>query len=294
VLGTSVFVNAAVAGADQEVTDAHVAQTLGMPAPGEIALGIHSSLLQKGYAVGLVHPSDDLTDLELYVIPHWGLFDPAWVPNLTEWVNRGGVLVIGARTGTKDLNNHVISTTPPGVLSELAGITVEEFGKQNAPDERPLWVYLPGGECQSRHWYEVLQPVEGSGAEALAAWKGRHLNGLPAVSLRRVGQGAVIYVGTYLTADLFEALLPEIEKLRSIPQIWPFAAPGVQVSLRRGAEKDLWFFINTSDQDATIERVPGDGSGTDLVTGQPAAQPLTLPPNGVVVIQTTRAATPAV
>ena len=115
-----------------------------------MACEVHSFFLKQGYAVGCVHPSDDLSDLELYVIPHWAMFDPAWVPNLTDWVNQGGVLVIGARTATKDLNNHVIADTLPGVLSQLAGVTVEEYGKQNAPEERPLWAYLPSAEVPER------------------------------------------------------------------------------------------------------------------------------------------------
>jgi len=290
VLGSSVFVNTAVAGADQDAVDAHLAQTLGLPFPGEMAYAAHSTLLKKGFAVGVVHPSDDLSDLDLYILPHWSVFDPAWVDNLTGWVNRGGVLVIGARTATKDLNNHVIATTPPGALAALAGVTVEEYGHQNAPDDRPLWLYLPGGECQSRHWYEVLQPT--GDTQVLATWKGRHLNGLPAITLRQVGQGAVIYVGAYLTAELLEVLLLEIENRRAIPRLWPYAPQGVQVSLRRGPEKDLWFFINTTDEPAVIERVPGGTDSLDLITGAPAAQPLTLPANDVAVIQTARASTP--
>ena len=289
-LGTHVFVNVGIAAADQEVYDAHAALHLGIPGPEQMAREAHGFFLKRGYAVGCVHPSDDLTDLALYVIPHWPMFDPAWVPNLTRYVENGGVLVIGARTATKDLNNHVISVTPPGVLADLAGVTVEEFGKQNAPDERPLWVYLPTGETHSRHWYEVLQP-RGEDVRVIGTWKSRHLTGQPAVTVRPLGQGFVVYAGTYLTNDMLDQLMPEIEQLRSIPKIWPFAPEGVQVVKRQNAEKEIWFFINTTEEDLTVERLP---EGADCLTGQPCGAAVTLTAHDVAVVQTTRTATPAI
>lgn len=284
-LGTHVHVTAGVAAADQEVYDAHLPMTMGLPGPEQMAREVHAHLLQNGYAVGCVHPSDDLSDLALYVIPHWAVFDPAWVAPLRAWVEKGGVLVIGARTATKDLNNHVVAATPPGVLSELAGVTVEEYGRQNAPEERPLWLRMPGGEIQSRQWYEVLQPRDGAAVEVLAAWQGRHLDGQPAISLRKVGQGLVIYAGTYLNAPVLEALLAEIEKRRPLPKAWPGTPAGVQAVCRTDGEKAVWFFINVSDAPATLASLP---PGEDLLGGRPAAGPLTLAPNDVAVILSKR------
>ena len=100
----------------------------------------------------------------------------------------------------------------------------------------------------------------------------------------------VIYVGTYLTEEVLEALFPEIEKHRAIRQLWPFAPQGVQVVRRQDEQKELWFFINDGDEPATIEKTPNEG--TDLITNQPVNGPLTLEPNGVAVIRTRREATP--
>jgi beta-galactosidase len=231
--------------------------------------------------------------VEVYVIPHWAAFDPAWVPGLTDWVNHGGVLIIGARTATKDLNNHVIGKTPPGVLSTLAGISVEEYGKLNATAERPLWAFFPSGQCQAQHWYEVLQPLEGVKVEVLAAWQGRHLEGLPAVTLREVGQGMVIYAGSYLTRDFIDHVIRQVELRRTIPKIWPFAPRGVEVVCRKDAQKEVWFFINTLDTPAEIEKLPEDGF--DLIANQNSGDHArTLAPNDVAVIQTARKSTPGI
>jgi beta-galactosidase len=290
VLGTWVFANVGVAAADQVVYDAHNAMSLGLPTPQQMAESVHTYLHKQGYAVGCVHPSDDLSDLDLYFIPHWAVFDEAWERNLSEWVDQGGILVIGARTASKDLNNNVIAEPLPGVLTELAGVSVEEYGKQNAPDERPIWAFFASNELLTNYWYEILNPMENS--RVLATWKGRHQDGQPAVTLRKVGDGWVIYVGTYLTDDLLKALLPEIEQLKMVPKIWPFAPDSVEVIKRQDNEHEVWFFINHGDVPAEIERVPEHG--IDLLRGEPAEHSLTLMPNDVAVIQTTRSATPTI
>ena len=290
VLGTWVFANVGVAAADQVVYDAHSALPLGLPSPQQMAETVHTYFHQQGYAVGCMHPSDDLSDLDLYVIPHWTVFDPTWERNLSEWVDQGGILVIGARSGSKDINNNVIAEPLPGVLTDLAGVSIEEYGKQNAPDERPLWAFFSDDEVLSDHWYEILRPVAGSAV--LATWKGRHQDGQPAVTLNKVGDGWVIYVGTYLTPEMLKALMPEIEQLRVIPKIWPFAPAGVEVVKRQDEQREVWFFINHGETSAEIERIPEQGS--DLLHEGLAEGPLTLMPNGVAVIQTSRRATPAI
>ena len=290
VLGTWVKVTAGVAAADIDVTDAHEALSLGLPSPDEMAATAHACFEQQGFAAGCVHPGDDLSDLEIYVVSSWALFDPQWVPNLTEFVAKGGILVIGARTATKDLNNNVSDQTAPGVLRDLAGVSVEESGRQNAPDERPLWVYFQSEQYQTHYWYEILNPD--AGTEVIATWKGRHLKGRPAATLHRVGQGIVIYVGCYLTDEIITGLFSEVDRHRELTKLWPFAPEGVEVVKRQDDEKELWFFINHKDAPATIPSIPEDG--INLISGQAARSPLILAPNDVAVIQTPLSATPAI
>lgn len=283
ILGTSVAINVGIAAADQEVYDAHQPLSMGLPSPEQMAREVHAFYLQNGYAVGCVHPADDLSDLDLYILPHWAAFDPAWVPGLRQWVEHGGTLVIGARTASKDMNNHVVAETLPGVLAPLAGVTVEEYGRQNNPGERPLNLVYPGGACLSKHWYEALQPAAGEDVEVLASWQGRHLTGQPGITLHRVGKGLVVYAGVYLTADIMPGLQAEIEKRKPIAKAWADAPSGVQVTCRKARGKEVWFFINATDAPAVIPTLPTNGF--DLITNRPATAPLTLMPNDVAVIQ---------
>jgi len=265
VLGTRVRVDIGIAAADVDVYDAHDTMSYGLPSPKQMAASVHGFLTRHGYAAGCVHPSDDLSDIRILIIPHWALFNSDWLPNLTAYVEGGGILVIGARTATKDWHNNVVAETAPGVLSELAGVRVAEYGRQNSPDKRPLRLrfYPNAQKAVSEHWYEILEPRPGT--LTIARWQSRHLNLKPAAIARMVGEGIVVYIGTYLTDDLMEALLPQmIDICPGLAPVWPEAPEGIQVVVRENDEKRIWFLVNVSDKVQRLKELP---AGTDLLTG---------------------------
>lgn len=284
-LQTSVYVDVAVANSDMDVQDSDRTYSLGLPSSSNTAETTHEWLFRRGYAVGCVHPSDDLSGLKLYIIPHWTVFDPAWLPNLERFVRSGGTLVIGARSATRDLNNNVVAEPLPGVLRSLTGVTVEEYGKQNAPEKRPLCIQLENESVTSKVWYEALQAEDGT--EILARWQGQHLTGQAAITSRRLGSGHVVYVGSYLTEELVNGLLPQLAKLSGAMPLLPSDAAGspgagVEIVRRDGDGKRLWFFISHAEETITLRDVP---QGTDLVTEKTIAESLTLHANGVAVIK---------
>jgi beta-galactosidase len=263
---TTVFIDAAVASCDLAVATAHAHYSLGLPSPDEAAATLHAALHELGYAVGVVHPADDLTGIKLYVIPHWNLFDPAWLPNLRHFVETGGTLVLGARCGSHGLHANVVAETFPGCLRELAGATVEEYGRQNAPQARPLTLAFNccEGAVASEWWHETLRPATPE-TEIHATWKGQHLTGQTAATRHRLGKGCVIYVGTWFTPELVRAMLPHLVLQASLQKPWPAAPAGVEVVRRQKDGHRLWFFLNHNDAAVAIPSTP---VGTDLLTGR--------------------------
>lgn len=283
VLGTHVHVDIGIAAVDVDVYDAHLPLSLGLPSPKEMAEAIHGFFVKGNYGVGCVHPADDLSDLRVYIMPHWALFKPEWLPNLQAFVEGGGVLVVGARTATRDMHNNVVAETPPGLLQRFAGIRIAEYGRQNSPETRPLSVrfYPSGNRAASQLWYEQLEPLPG--ARTLARWEGRHLSLKPAVSGRKVGEGAVVYVGAYLTEAMVSALLPSLmDYCPDLAPLWPDLPEDVDVVLRLDQEKRLWFLINNHDMGVSISSLP---TGFNLITGQPARVRMVLSKNEVAVIR---------
>lgn len=280
VLGTRVHIDVAVTGEDFAAFHAHQALSHGLPTPRQAAEVVHRFFHGRNHAVGCVHPNDSLEGIKLYVITHYTAFDPAWLPGLSAWVESGGVLVIGARTGTKDLAGNVVTVPAPGVLRSLAGLTVEEFGRQNRPEARPLSLRVVGGEpVATSLWYERLEPA--AGTEVVASWDSRHLAGYAAITRRAHGRGAVYYVGTYFDDALLAALAACWRSRGELPA--PAALPaGVEQVVRQGSAHRLTFLINHRDDEVTL---PAPPAGHDLVNDRAVSGPLILGPHDVVAIR---------
>ncbi len=254
-LGSSVRTDVAVAGCDFDVQHGHEPITHGLPSPKNMAEAVHGVFYRAGHAAGVVHPADSLAGLKVYVIPHFAIFDPTWVPALERFVSDGGTLVVGARTAGRDLRSNVVPETLPGCLRGLVGASVEEFGRQNAPERRPLALRIEGADTDvpTTLWYEQLAPAAGAGTEVVARWTTRHLAGSPAITRRRLGAGQVLYVGAYLTREFTEAaLLPLLARLDALPA--PLStSPGVEVVERvRPDGRVLRVVINHRDEAAQV------------------------------------------
>lgn len=279
ILGTSVFVDCAVATGDMEVNEAHSTYPLGLPDPKKMAGVAHEILYRYGYAVGCVHPADNLSGIKLYLIQNWELFNPRWVPNLEKYVQEGGVLVIGARTATRDIDNNVVAETIPGCLRELTGASVEEYGNLNMPEKRPFHLKVKDKKIKSETWYEILNLEN---ASSFAKWSGRHLDGKTAISIRKLGKGHVIYAGTYLNENFLKILMPEFIKLAKLKPVWASAPKGVEAVVRYNENKKIWFFINHNDGKIKIQKTP---KGKDLINGKNnSGGAMTLAQYGVAVI----------
>jgi beta-galactosidase len=287
-LGSTVRIDVAVAGTDFDVEHAHQPISHGLPSPKKMAEAVHGAFYRAGHAVGIVHPADTLAGVKLYIVPHFAVFDPAWVPALERFVAEGGTLVVGARTACRDLRSNVVPDTLPGVLRSLVGATVEEYGRQNRPDRRPLALRWDGAEADTPTtlWYEQLAPDSAVGTEVVARWTTRHLAGTPAITRRPLGKGQVLYVGAYLTSETTEALLPLFARLGALPP--PISSvQGVEIVERVHADgRVLRVIINHHDEPV---RVPAPaGTRRELLTDRPlgAGDRVELGVNGVALVTT--------
>jgi len=273
-LGTHVHIDVGILHSPEQ-DDAHRALSQGLPTPLEAAQELHRVLWLDKFAVGYVNPADRFEGLALLVVPHLSMCDQHLATKLTDYVKEGGTLLIGARTATKNVDNAVIAETPPGLLRDLAGITVEEYGMH---PEKYYRISL-GEEAMPALWYEVLRPGL---AEILGVWRGGHIDGEPAVSLRRLEKGQVIYVGTYLTRETAEWIARlAVQQAGVVPLLTGVPAP-VEVTLRESAERKLLFLLNHDEWARSVAGLP---AGLDLLGGASVPEEMELAPRQVVIIE---------
>ena len=306
ILGTHVRMDVGIAGADFDNQEAHKAFSIGLPSPQEDAALLHRYCYDRGIACGFIHPEDDLSRLKVFYVPHWVIWKDAWTERLEAFARNGGTVIVGARTGTRDANNHVIGETAPGaLLTELTGVSVEDFGRLAAPGAKGLFGAMgrSGGivtppdrpaessrrlrrftfgnrELDAGHFYENLAIAPD--VEPIGLWSNRYAEGSPVITSRRVGKGRVLYVGTYLTADLVEVLAARVLADGGVAPLIADLPEGVEVSLRETHDRRLLFVLNTRHEPVVVAEVP---AGENLLDGtlSPAGR-LHLPGYGCAVV----------
>ena len=279
-LGTHVLMDVGICGGDFDNQEAHRSYPMGLPSPQDDAALLHGYCYRKGIACGFIHPDDDLSPLKLLYVPHWVIWKDGWTEKVEAFIRKGGTAVFGARTATRDADNHVITTTAPGNgISRLTGVTVTEFGRMAGPQAEGLFPlqgrYAVGGasakqpsEATKRrieltvgnnritggHLYERLSL--GEDVDVVGRWSTRFLAEEPAITVRRVGAGHAVYVGTYLTEALLEPLCQRLFEMAGVAPLIADLPEGCEVSLREAADRRLLFLANTAAEPATIASVP--------------------------------------
>jgi len=257
----------------------HPPITCGLPSPNHIAKIIHRAWWEAHYNVGFVHPEDDLGGIKLIVMPSWAIVTKEVATALETFVEKGGTLVITARSGIKNSDSHVISQTPPGLLARLGGCIVEEATRVNEPDAFPNAFTIGGVEVKQGKFSEMLQPTTG---EVVAKWTNGHQSGKPAVVKNQFGRGTCIYIGTFLDEISAAQLLPHIAHAAGVNPLITGLPKGVEVTVRKTNTHKLWFLLNHSGKPGKISGVP---QGIDLISGRETSGERVLEPCEVAVIK---------
>ncbi|WP_158818890.1 beta-galactosidase [Methylocapsa sp. S129] len=307
ILGTHVRMDVGIAGSDFDNQEAHRTYPIGLPSPHDDAIILHRHCYRAGIACGYIHPEDDLSPLKVLYVPHWLMWKDDWTARIEKFASNGGTVILSARTGSRDENNHIIRDPAPGPsLSALAGITVEEFGRLAPIDgdglfalagrygggaarkmfaaesaRRRYLLKIGNHEIAAAHMYELLDLA--AGTEILGAWSNRFAAGRAAVTSRRVGKGSIVYVGTYLTENLVGVLIADLIAQAGVEPLLPNLPEGVEVTLRQSGDTRLLFILNTKDEPVRLERVP---AGALLVADAPVDDgALVLPAYGCVIVE---------
>jgi beta-galactosidase len=229
--------------------------------------------------IDIVHPSAPLSQYKLVIAPALNILSDERAKHLLEYVNGGGHLVLGTRTGMKDEFNALRSERQPGLaLSRLLGGDVMEY----YPLEKsiPVSGKLVNGEATV--WAEWLE-VNDSQTEVLLRFEKSNgwLDGQPAVITRPVGKGRITYLGGQFDANVTSALVGWLVKDAGIhPALGP-VPEGVEVCRRVGKSKEVFIVINHTVQPQSIA-LPREMR--DLLRNANPSKTLSLPSGEVAVV----------
>lgn len=218
---------------------------------------------------------ESLSQYQVLFYPHASILTPerAWL--LEQYVAAGGQLVVGCRTGYKDINGKCVMEYLPGAVRELTGTDVPEYSLA-APDEVPVMAEWDGVRLKSAAFNDLLAPL-GEQSQVLATYVSGCYKDAPALICNPLGRGKAYYFGGAFAADTARVFL---EKLGiSEPYSDVIRLPqSCELAVREKDNTKYLFVLNYLAQPAEIVlHVPMQ----DIWTGETLSGPRTLEGYGV-------------
>ncbi len=239
------------------------------------------ALMQLGHLAELTDPEADWHRYKALILPTLTCLSGELVARLQAYVAQGGVILAVGMPGAVDENGRAGDRPPPGLLSDLLGVRIEDWGTQ--PGELAEIMLQPTDAApglpliRCGDWLEL---AVSEGAETLAVCNQDLLAAWTMLSRKRVGEGTAYYLGTIPMGghlrDFYTWLLLEIGLA-----VNEEATAGIYHVKRRGKDgaPGITFTFNTLADHVRIfisERV------VDLLNGGELHGEVCLPPYGIL------------
>jgi beta-galactosidase len=208
----------------------------------------YAALQQAGIQVDLVPGDRDVSGYKLVIAPCAHLADEAQAARWQAYVEAGGALVLGIRSGVKTRDNAFTDAWLPGPFRPLTGARVlhwgplpdgVRFGLDSAVDG----LAGPG----AGFWVEALQLSGDRFTRALASYTDGPWAGAAAISERRSGPGTCTYVGLWPTRAQADALVRRWAEALGLTRVADL--PSGVVATRRGAQTIV---LNFTEQEQIV------------------------------------------
>jgi beta-galactosidase len=239
----------------------------------------YEALRRLGLGVDVVSPSVELERYRLVVAPSAYVIDPAVAAAFARYVESGGVLVLGPRSGVKDRSNAVPERPLPAWLDELAGLEVADYASLRTPSPVPFVGVGPAGlDGSFSGWYEDL---ELKGARALAVYAAGDFAGRAAVTANAVGRGRVLYLAGAADEPTLRRLYRIAGREAGLPLLE--LPDGVEVvRLDGGSNGELRFVLNHDRDERALPL--DDGRWHDFVGDRDTEGAIVLDGFGVALL----------
>jgi beta-galactosidase len=200
---------------------------------------------------------------------------------LSEYVKRGGQVVMAFKSGFTNQYSTVRDVMAPGPLRAAAGFHYQEFTNLAEPVRLAPDPYGVGEQNKGAIWEEFLKPDT---AEVVASFDDPYWN-FPAITRNKFGRGTLTYEGTFLTNALQREVIRESLKRAGLTGPDQNQPGAVKVRHgRNGQGKLLHYYLNFSGQEQSVSYPYGDGSNLFDGASVRQGQSLTLKPWDLAIV----------
>lgn len=201
----------------------------------------HDGVSRLGAGIDIINITANLDQYEVVIAPTVYIASKEIVDNLTEYVDKGGKLILTNRSGVKDETNACIMDYLPGPFASYVGAVVEEY---DALGNDTNVIRMKNGKTyRCNQWADILQLDT---AESLGAYMEDFYQGKPAITKNTYGDGEVYYVGTILERDFYRDFMNDVIEGTNV-EVFQGLPHGVEVSVRENTvSRYLLIFNNTN------------------------------------------------
>ncbi len=244
----------------------------------------YDALFRQNISCDLIHPdSPELESCRLVIVPALYSAPDSLLERLNRYVEQGGHVIYGQRSGFADDDVKVRAELQPGRIREACGVSYSQF---TLADGVRLACFdsdgLSAADCQLAGLMELLQPV---GARVWARYDHPVWGEYAAITRQLYGQGSATYVGCQPGAAVCERLVREVATdagLTGPAQTLRF--PVITKSGRNEKGETVRFYFNYSAEE--IQFVHPFASACSLLDGAEYKENATmkLKPWGVEIV----------
>lgn len=205
----------------------------------------------------------ELAEYKLVIVPPLYAASGELLTRLNQFVENGGHVVYGFRSGFSDENVKVRTTIQPGGINEACGIRYSQFVAADDVRLKGLAFDIPEEQNKLTTWIELLTPVS---ANVLAVYDHPHWGSYAAVTENQYGQGRITYIGCFPGSEVMDCILENAIKnagLWSKDQVLQF--PLIMKSGINMHQNTIRYFFNYSDSSFSFPYPYEDGY--ELVSG---------------------------
>lgn len=192
---------------------------------------------------------EELRKYPLLVYPHATILKEKTADLLKAYVQDGGTLLMGCRTGYKDETGKCRMDYITGAAADICGVDLSEYTFLGPNDDK---VHVQWGDTavEAAVFNDVLEPL-GDTVEVLGVYDGNYYKGKPGLTVNKLGKGKAYYFGGAFseeTAALF---------LKNLGVASPFTAlidapAECELAVRGKEGKKYLFVLNFAHRPVTV------------------------------------------
>jgi beta-galactosidase len=187
---------------------------------------------------------EDLQKYALLVYPHATILKESTAALLKAYVEEGGVLLMGCRTGYKDESGKCHMDHMTGYASDICGVDLKEYTFVGPADGK-VNVLWDGDVLEAAVFNDVLEPISNT-VDIIGSYESNYYKGQAGLTVNNIGKGKAYYFGGAFTQKTAEIFLKKLginspfKELIDVP-------PECELAIRQKDSESYLFALNFAD-----------------------------------------------